>query len=89
MFGILHQCANGKIGFSSPVFKTRSKQVIEEKWGNHSNVPKTIVSQGIEVSLGYCANGPMNIGKSYFEGGMTTYAQKCKTAEICKRKSAG
>ena len=31
----------------------------------------------------------MTIGKSDFEGGMNTYAQKCKTAEICKSKSAG
>ena len=36
----------------------------------------TIVKQGIEGSLGYCANGPMNIGKSDFDGGMTTYAKK-------------
>ena len=50
---------------------------------------KTIVNQGIEVSLGYCANGPITIGKSDFEGGITTYAQKWKTAEICKRNSAG
>ena len=49
---------------------------------------KTIVKQGIGGSLGYCTNGPMNIGKSDFEGGMTTYAQKWKTAEIYKRKSA-
>ena len=50
---------------------------------------KTIVKQVIEGSLGYCANGPMTIGKSDFEGGMTIYAQKWKTAEIYKRKSAG
>ena len=31
----------------------------------------------------------MTIGKSYFEGGMTNYAPKWKTAEIYKRKSAG
>ena len=30
----------------------------------------------------------MNIGKSYFERGMTKYAPKWKTAEIYKRKSA-
>ena len=71
------------------MYKTRLKQGIDEKWGDHTNVSKTIVKQGIEVSLGYYANGPMNIWKSYFEGGMTTYAQKWKTAEICKRKSAG
>ena len=50
---------------------------------------KNIVKQGIEGSLGYFANGPMAIGKSDFEGGMTTYAQKWKTAEIYTRKSAG
>ena len=49
----------------------------------------TIVKQGIDRSLGYCANGTMTIGKSDFEGGMTTYAQKWKTAEIYKLKSAG
>ena len=31
----------------------------------------------------------MTIRKSYFEGGMATYAQKRNTAEIYKRKSAG
>ena len=85
----LGYCANGPMGVSSPMSKTRPKQGIEEKWGYHSNVSNTIVRKVIEGSLGYCANGPMTIGKSYFEGGMTTYAQKRKTAEICKRKSAG
>ena len=69
--------------------KTRSKQGIEEKWGHHSNVSKTIVKQGIEGILGYCDNGPITIGESDFEGGMTTYGQKCKTAEIYNRKSEG
>ena len=69
--------------------KNRSKQVIEDKWGDRSNVTKTIVKKVIEGSLGYCANGPMEIDKSDFEGGMDTYAQKWKTAEICKRKSSG
>ena len=31
----------------------------------------------------------MSIEKSYFEGGMTTCAQKGKTADIYKRKSVG
>ena len=31
----------------------------------------------------------MTIFKSDFEVGMTTYAQKWKTAEICKRNSVG
>ena len=69
--------------------KTRSKQGIEEKWGDRSNVSSTIVNQGIEGSFVYCANGPMTIGKSYFEGGMTIYAQKLDTAEVYKRKSSG
>ena len=47
------------------------------------------MKEGIEGSLGYCANGPVTIGKSYFEIGMTTYAQKWKTAEIFKLHSAG
>ena len=37
----------------------------------------------------HLANGPMIIGESDFERGMTTYAKKWKTAEIYKRKSAG
>ena len=39
------------------MYKTMSKQGIEGKWGDRSNVFNTIVNQGIEVSLGYCANG--------------------------------
>ena len=62
--------------------KTRSKQVIEDKREDHSNVYKTIVKQGLEGGLGYCANVPMTIGKSYFEGGVATYAQKWKTDDI-------
>ena len=85
----LEYCANEPIGFSSPMSKTRSNQGVEDKWGDQSSVSKTIVKQDIEVSLEYCANGPMTIGESYFEGGMTTYAQKWKTAEIYKRKSEG
>ena len=57
--------------------------------GDISNVSKTISKKGIDGSLGYCANGPMTIGKLYFKGGMNTYAKKWKTAEICKCKSAG
>ena len=41
--------------------KTSSKQGSEEKWGDFSNVSKTILKQGIEGSLGYCANGPMGV----------------------------
>ena len=52
-------------------------------------MPKTIVKQGIEGSLKYCANGPITIGKSDFEVGMTTYEKKWKTAGICKSKSTG
>ena len=50
---------------------------------------KTIDNQYTERSLGRGANGQMNIGKSNFEKGMTTYAQKWKRAEIYKSKSAG
>ena len=57
--------------------------------GDCSNVSKNIVKQGIEGGLGYFDNGPMIIGKSDFEGGITNYAQKWKTAEIYKLKSAG
>ena len=80
--GSLEYCANGKIVVISPMSKNISKQVIEDNWGDISNVSKTIIMQGIEGSLGYFANGPMTIGKSDFEGGMTTYAQKWNTAEI-------
>ena len=83
--GILEYCANGPIGVSSPMSKTRPKQCIEEKWGDCSNVSKTIVKQGIDGSLGYCANRPTNFDKSDFERSMTTYVQKWKTDEICKR----
>ena len=44
----------------SPMSKTRSKQGSDE-WGNLSNVSNTIVKQSIEVSLVYCANGPMGV----------------------------
>ena len=37
----------------SPMSNTRSKQGGEGKWGNRSNVSKTIVNQSIEGSLGY------------------------------------
>ena len=82
--GSLEYCANGPIGVSSPISKTRLNQGIEGEWGDHSNVFKTILKQGTEGSFGNCANGPMNMGKSYFERGMTTYAKKWKTSEIYK-----
>ena len=44
--GSLEYYVNGPIGVSSPMYKTRLNQVIEEKWGDRSNVPKTIVKQG-------------------------------------------
>ena len=71
------------------MFKTSSKQGIEEKGGGRSNVYKTIVKQVIEGSLGYCANVPMNTGKSQFEGEVDTCTQKWKTADIYNRKSEG
>ena len=47
--GSLEYCAKGPIRVISPMFKTRSKQIIEK--------------QETERSLGYGANGKMNIGK--------------------------
>ena len=41
--------------------KDRSKQVINDKWGDRSNVSKTIAKQGTGGSLGYCANGPIGV----------------------------
>ena len=49
------------------MYKTRLKQGIEDKWENLSNVSNTIVKQGIEGNLGYCANGTITIGESNFE----------------------
>ena len=69
--------------------KTRLKQGIKDKWGDFSIVSKTVLKQGIEGSLGYCTNEKNTSGKSDFEGVMTNYAQKWKTAEIFKCKSAG
>ena len=57
--GCLGYCANGKIGVSSPMSKTRLKQGIEGKWEDNYNVSNTILKQGIEGCLGYCANGPI------------------------------
>ena len=48
-------------GDSSPMHKTRSKQVSEEKWRDSSNLSKTILKQGIEGSSGYCSNRPMGV----------------------------
>ena len=54
--GNLGYCANGTMGFSSPMSNNRSKQ------GRYcSNVSKTIEKQGIEGRSGYCANGPMGV----------------------------
>ena len=41
--------------------KTRSKQGIKEKWGDCTNVSKTIIKQGIEVSLVYFANETIGV----------------------------
>ena len=43
---------------------------------------KTILKKGLEGGLEYCANVPMTIGKSEFEGGVAAYEQKWKTADI-------
>ena len=39
--------------------KTRSNECSEEIWWDLSKVSHTIVKQGVDGSLGYCANGPM------------------------------
>ena len=51
--GSLEYCANGPIGVSSPMYKTRLNQGIEGEWGDHSNVFKTILNQDTEGSLGH------------------------------------
>ena len=71
------------------MFKTRSKQGIEEKGGGHSNVSKNIVKQGLEGGLGYFSNVPMAIGNSEFEGGVDTCVHKWKTDDIYNRKPSG
>ena len=58
--------------------KTRSKQYIEEKWGDCSNVFKNIENQDTERTLGHGANGKMTIGKSSLKKGMPTYAKNGK-----------
>ena len=68
----------------------RPKQGIEEEGGGCSNMSNTILKQGLEGCLGYCANAPMTIGETdYEEGGAATCAQQWKTADIYKRKPAG
>ena len=47
--------------------KTRLKQGIEEKWQDCSNVSKIIVKQGIDGSLGYCANGPIGVSSPMYK----------------------
>ena len=59
--GSLIYFANGPMGASSPMYKTRSKQGSEKKWWNSSNVSNTIEKQGIEGRSGYCVNGPMRV----------------------------
>ena len=54
--GSLGYCANGPMGVSLPMSKTRSKQ-----GRDFSNVSKTIEKQGIEGRSGYCDNGPMGV----------------------------
>ena len=68
---------------------TMSKQGIEEKLGDRSNVFKNIKNQDTERTLGHGANGEMTFGESSFKKGMTIFAQKWKIAKTYKRKSAG
>ena len=48
------------------MYKTRSKQDIEGKWGDRYNVFKNIEKQDTERTLGHCTNWQMTIGKSSF-----------------------
>ena len=73
----------------SPMSKNRSMQGIEDKGGDHYNVSETILKLVLGGGLGYCANVPMTIGNSDFEGGVATCAQKWKTSDICKQNSSG
>ena len=59
--GSLVYCANGPMGVSSHMFKTRLKQGSEEICRDCPNEPKKIDKQGIEVRLGYCTKGPMGV----------------------------
>ena len=78
--GSLEYCAKGPIIVISPMLKTKLKKDIEEKWGDPSNVSKTIEKQDTERILGQSDNGKMNILKSNFDRGITTYSQKLKRA---------
>ena len=49
--GSLGYWVNGPIGVSLPMSKTRSKQVIEDKWGDLTNLSNTIVKQVIEAEV--------------------------------------
>ena len=52
---------------------TRSKQGIDEKGGDRSNVSTDILKQGLQGCLVYHANAPMTIGNTeYEEGGVAT-----------------
>ena len=54
--GSLGYCANGPMGVSSPMSKTRAKQ-----GRDCSNLSKIIEKKGIEGGSGYCATGPMGV----------------------------
>ena len=64
--GSLQYCAKGPIKVSSSMYKTRSRQDIEGKWGDSSNVFKNIEKQDTEITLVNGANGEMTIGISIF-----------------------
>ena len=44
-------------------------KALRRKGGDRSNVSKTIVNQGLEGCLGYCAKGSTTIGKTDYEEG--------------------
>ena len=60
-------CANGPMGVSSSMSKTRSKLGNEVKWRDFSNVSKTIEKQGTKGRLKYCANGPIGVSSHMYK----------------------
>ena len=60
--GSLGYCANGPMGVSLPMSKTRSKQRQD-----CSNVSNIIEKQGIDGRLVYCANRPMGVSSPMYK----------------------
>ena len=85
----LEYCAKGPRRVSSPMSKTGSKQDIDKKWGDRSNLFKKIEEQDTERSLGHGANGKMTIENSSLKKGMTKYAQKWKKLKYTSASQQG